>query len=232
MRLPLSISSWFNSLLPRSCLLCGTATCEPLCADCLADLPRLADPCCPVCALPLPALAPACGTCLRNPPAFDATYAALRYAYPVDHLVQQFKFAHRLASADFFSDCLETLPLPASDVIMPVPLSPQRLRQRGFNQAAEIARPLAKKWGLPLDTASLVRARDTLPQSRLPWRARPGNVRHAFACTADLSGQSVIVVDDVMTTGATLDAIAHTLKDHGAARVVNLVVARAVKGLT
>lgn len=229
----LSISSFFNTaldiLLPRSCLLCGAAAAEPLCAGCTADLPLLHGPACPQCALPLTVAAPACGDCLRQRPAFDATLAALRYTYPVDRLVQTLKFGHRLASVDFFARCLLALPSPAGDVIVPVPLAPQRLRERGFNQAIEIARPIARQRGLPLELDSLLRVRDTLAQSRLPWRARPGNVRHAFACRSDFSGKAVIVVDDVMTSGATLAAVAQTLKDHGAARVTNLVVARAVR---
>jgi ComF family protein len=181
--------------------------------------------------------APACADCLKHPPAFDATLAALRYACPVDRLVQQLKFGgrqtfHRLASADFLAACMLAGPRPQGDVIVPVPLSPSHLRERGFNQALEIARPLARALGLPLDTRHLVRERETLPQSRLPWRARRANVRRAFACTADCSGRAVIVVDDVMTSGATLDAVARALKDHGAARVVNWVAARAAKGTT
>lgn len=182
------------------------------------------------------ASAPVCGECLRQPPAFDATLTPLRYTYPVDHLVQQLKFAHRLASADFFARCLLDMPLPnpmpAVDMIVPVPLSPQRLQERGFNQAAEIARPLARALDIPLAIDSLVRARNTLPQSRLPWRARRGNVRQAFACLHDLTGKTVIVVDDVMTTGATLDAVAQVLKDHGATRVINWVATRAAREIT
>lgn len=120
---------------------------------------------------------------------------------------------------------------PEGDLLMPVPLSRQRLTERGFNQALEIARPLAKALGLPLDATSLGRLRETLPQSRLPWRARQRNVRRAFTCSRNLAGLTVIIVDDVMTSGATLDAVAQTLKAHGAKRVVNWVAARTVKRL-
>jgi ComF family protein len=236
MRFPLSIFSFSNTvidaLLPHSCLLCGAAAHAALCAGCTADLPRLTGPGCPRCAAPLPTPAPTCGDCLHKPPVFNATHAALRYTYPVDHLVQALKFRHRLAVADFFARCLLASPPPAGDLILPVPLSPQRLRERGFNQAMEIARPLANALDLPLDTASLIRIRETAPQSMLPWRVRHDNVRHAFACHADLSGKSIIVVDDVITTGATLNAVAQALKDHGAVRVTNWVVARTVKTLT
>lgn len=219
-----------DRLLPRSCLLCGAQAAETLCAACAADLQQLGAHACPRCALPLAAPAHACGACLKSPPAYDATHAALRYAFPADRLVQMLKFGHRLASADFFVARMLAEAHPAGTLIVPVPLSRERLRERGFNQATELARPLARALGLPLDSASLMRTRDTQPQSRLPWRARQGNLRRAFACTRDLAGETVIVVDDVMTSGATLTAVARVLKDHGALRVENWVAARAVKG--
>lgn len=224
-----SFTSLFDALLPRACLLCGDRSPAALCDACNADLPRLTAPRCPICAAPLAAPAPACGSCLTSPPAYDATLAGLRYDFPIDRLIQNLKFARRLASADFFAQSMLAGSHPEGTLIMPVPLSQRHLRERGFNQALEIARPLARALALPLDATSLTRPRDTLPQSHLPWRARKRNVRHAFACSRDLAGQVVIVVDDVMTTGATLDAIARTLKDHGAIRVVNWVAARAVK---
>lgn len=222
------LAALLDQWLPRACLLCGARAEAPVCAGCRADLPRLTGPLCPVCAAPLGAPAPACGACLKSPPAFDASFSPLIYSFPVDALIHQLKFACRLASAEFFSLSMLEGPRPTGDLLMPVPLSRQRLRERGFNQALEIARPLGRALGLPIDATSLTRCRDTLPQSRLPWRARAGNVRHAFACERDLSGLTVIVVDDVMTTGATLSAIAQTLKNHGAARVVNWAATRAV----
>ncbi len=228
----LRFSALLDMLLPRACLLCGERARGALCAGCATGLPRLAGPLCPVCATPLAAPAPACGSCLKASPAFDATLAPLRYAYPIDGLVRSLKYRCRLASADFFVQAMLMGERPAGTLIVPVPLSAGRLRERGFNQALEIARPLARALHLPLDATSLVRPRETLPQSSLPWRARKGNVRHAFACTRDLSGQTVIVVDDVMTSGATLDAVARTLKDHGAAHVTNWIATRALKSAT
>lgn len=225
----MSISTLLDALLPRSCLLCGAPARAPLCDGCGADLPRPAATACPICAAPLAFPAPTCGACLKSPPAFDATCAALRYGYPVDRLVLDLKFRRRLASAEFFAGAMLAGQRPDGALIVPVPLSRERLRERGFNQALEIARPLARALGLPLDATSLARTRETPPQSRLPWRARRANIRHAFACSRDLSGMVVIVVDDVMTSGATLDAGARVLKDHGAARVVNWVAARAVR---
>jgi len=231
MALRLSISSVLHSLLPRSCLLCGAAAseCRALCAACQDDLPHQQTPVCPCCALPLALAATACGVCLQHPPAFDATQAALPYTFPVDRLILGLKFGHRLAIADFLAQSMLTGEHPAGDVLVPVPLSRRRLAERGFNQALEIARRLARTCQLPIDFSTLSRVRETPPQSRLPWRVRKQNVRHAFECHRDFSGRTVILVDDVMTTGATLDAAARCLKDHGAARVVNWVAARALR---
>lgn len=222
---------WLSQCIPQSCLLCGQqAGSQAVCAPCQAELPRLPQPCCPLCATPLGSAAAACGACLARPPAYDATHAAWQYAFPADRLVLLLKYQRRLASADFIAQAMLAGVRPAGTLIVPVPLAPERLRARGFNQALEIARPLARALDLPLDVGSLVRTRDTAAQSQLPWRARQGNVRNAFACNRDFAGQSVIVVDDVMTTGATLSAVARTLKDHGAISVVNWVATRAVKG--
>jgi len=226
------LSALLDALLPRACLLCGDRSLQALCSGCAADLPRLEGSLCPLCAQPVPLPVPACGACLKSPPAFDATLAPLRYAYPIDRLIRDLKFRSRLASADFFAQCMLAAARPTGTLIMPVPLSRQHLCERGFNQALEIARLLARALALPLDSTSLVRPKETLPQSKLPWRARKGNVRNAFACTRDLTGETVIVIDDVMTTGATLDAVARTLKDHGATRVINWVATRALKSAT
>lgn len=107
-----------------------------------------------------------------------------------------------------------------------VPLSARRQRERGFNQALEIARVLARRTGIPLDARAIVRTRDTPPQADLPWRERAMNVRDAFECLRPLAGLRVLVVDDVMTTGASLDELARTLKRAGAAHVENWLVAR------
>lgn len=225
------LTAVLDALLPRDCLLCGAQDATaPVCAACAADLPRLPPALCPVCAEASPKGA-VCGQCLRSPPHFDASLSAFRYAFPVDSLVHSLKYGHRLAIADFFAQALCGVgPLPAADLIVPLPLSPRRLAERGFNQAVEIARPLARAQGLSLLLDGCTRPRETAPQARLPWKARRDNIRHAFECAADLTGKSIIVVDDVMTTGSTLDEFARTLKAHGAARVTNLVAVRALRG--
>jgi len=217
-------------LLPQDCFLCAAAAGGTLCPACLDSLPRLAGVRCPVCALPTPD-SQVCGACLKHPPHFDATSAVFRYEFPVDRLVQALKYAHRLAVTDFLGRMLALdAPPRRPDLIVPVPLSPARLAQRGFNQALEIARPLARALDAPIETRGIHRSRDTLPQAGLPWKERAKNVRHAFECGLDLSGKTVLLVDDVMTTGTTLDELARILKAHGAARVENRVLARALKG--
>jgi len=110
--------------------------------------------------------------------------------------------------------------------MIPLPLSAQRMKERGFNQAQEIARPLARQYGVPLLAESCVRVRDSAPQASLPWKERQANIRHAFECRIDLTGKRVAVIDDVMTTGATLNEFARVLKLHGAVWVENWVAAR------
>lgn len=212
----------------QDCLLCAAASDDLICPACAADLPRLLGAACPRCALPN-ATGETCGHCLAHPPAFDTAFAAYRYDFPVDKLIQSFKYGHRLALGNYFGRVVATLGATlAADLIVPLPLHPERLRQRGFNQALEIARALASTRRLPIDASSCRRVRDTPAQAGLAWRERIKNLRHAFACDADLSGARIILVDDVMTTGASLAECARTLKLHGAAEVTALVLARAL----
>jgi ComF family protein len=219
----------FARLLAQDCLLCGADSEEDiLCRACAADLPRLNAFVCPRCALPTPH-GETCGRCLSKAPSFDAALAAFRYDFPLDKLVQSFKYGHRLALGAYFGRQLAALAGTLdADLIIPLPLHPERLRQRGFNQALELARPISKACRLPIATSSCRRTRNTLPQADLAWRERVGNMRHAFLCTVDLSEKKIILVDDVMTTGASLDECARTLKLHGAAQITVLVVARAL----
>jgi ComF family protein len=207
-----------------SCLLCRGAARELLCAACDADLPRLGSGRCPRCALASPAGA-VCGRCLARPPAFDATVAALEYRFPADVLVQALKFRSELSLAAFFGKLLTATAREPVDLVVPVPLFPRRLKERGFNQAMEIARHVARGAGTRLDPHACERVVDTRPQFDLPMDERERNVRGAFRCNGFLGGR-VAVVDDVMTTGSTLNEIARTLKQAGAERVVNWVLAR------
>ncbi len=214
-----------NLLFGGSCFLCRGAARGILCPACDADLPRLAGTLCPRCALPSPGSA-LCGRCLADAPRYDATVAALAYRFPADTLVHALKFRSQLALAPLMGDLLIEAIRERIDLVVPVPLSRERLRERGYNQAAEIARHVAKERRARLELTIVIRERDTRAQADLPWSDRARNVRGAFRCERSLDGAAIAVVDDVMTTGATLDELAATLKRAGAARVVNWVVVR------
>jgi ComF family protein len=207
-----------------ACYACRGRARAVLCDACRAELPRLGAELCPSCALPSPAAA-LCGRCLAEPPDYDATVAVLAYDFPADALLHALKFRGELSLAPFLAGLMKEQlgSHERIDRVIPVPLSAARLRERGYNQAVELARHL-----LPgkMDFSSCVRERDAVPQMELPWAERQRNVRGAFGCKRGLAGASVAVVDDVMTTGATLAEMARTLKRAGAARVVNWVVAR------
>lgn len=211
-----------------TCLLCrGAATQGLLCAACDADLPRLDRALCPRCALPSAAGA-LCGRCLAHPPRFDATIAALAYRFPADVLVHSLKFRGELALAVPLGRLLaeRIAPDPRVHFILPVPLAARRLRERGYNQALEIARHVAAATGARLALEACERLRDTPAQTGLSLAERATNLRGAFRAPRSLDGATIAVLDDVMTTGATLDEIAGALKDAGASYVVNWVVAR------
>ena len=209
------------------CLLCGAESGpELLCPACIGELPALPESC-PQCALPSPAAA-VCGSCINRSPHFDATFALWRYEFPCDGLVQALKYRAQLALAGFFARSLASRPLPEVDVVLPMPLHAKRLAERGFNQALEIARGLARYRGTPIEPRGVLRVKNTPPQTELPYEDRAKNVRGAFRCELDLSGASVAVLDDVMTTGATLNELARVLKRAGARRVENFVIARTV----
>lgn len=221
------IADWFFG---GTCYLCrGESRSGVVCAACRADLPRLSPLRCPRCALPVAQGLP-CGRCIGDPPAYDATVAVFEYAFPADVLVQGLKFRGELALAPLLADQLaEEVRAGATgnvDLIIPAPLHPDRLAKRGFNQAMEIARRVAARLTLPLAADLCERVRPTPAQTDLPLKGRRENVRGAFGCRRRLDARRIAVVDDVMTTGATLDEIAATLKKSGATRVVNWVVAR------
>lgn len=211
----------------QNCLLCEAESgAELLCSTCAAELPVLPEPC-PRCALPSPAGA-VCGSCLNHPPHFDGTLALWRYEFPCDRLLHALKYRARLALAGYFARSLVSRALPRVDLVVPMPLHSRRLAERGFNQALEIARGVARHLGVKIEPRVVLRVRDTVPQTGLPYEERAKNVRGAFRCDLGLAGASVAVVDDVMTTGATLNEVARVLKRAGARRVENLVIARTV----
>jgi len=234
-RLPDVDGGWrrrLGGLWPGRCLACA----EPgppgrdLCVACFAALPwnRHA---CARCALPLPGLVPGqlCGACLRRPPPVQATRAAFVYAAPLDRLLPRFKFHRDLAAGRLLSQ-LMVLDLAGAErprALLAVPLHRARLRARGYDQALELARPLAHALQLPLLSGALRRVRATAPQSELDAARRKRNLRGAFCVAPDARLPAhVALVDDVMTTGATLHAATVALKRAGVARVDAWVCAR------
>ena len=228
------IHAALDHLLPATCILCGGAGDDglDLCAGCRADLPGIA-PCCGRCALPLPpgrvdgAL---CGRCQRHPPPFEHCLAAFRYQDALPMLVAGIKFRDRMNHlrllgtllAEAIAAQLATSPDTAGsrpDAVIPVPLHRRRLRERGYNQALELARHLSRYMDLPLDADCCSRHRATPPQSSLERRARLANVRGAFATRRRLDGRHLIIVDDVVTTASTVTEMTRALRQAGAARV-------------
>lgn len=175
-----------------------------------------------------------CGACLAHPPHYERIIAVAAYAYPFDRLIQSLKFSGNLPVAPLLADLM--LPAigsaPRPDVIVPMPLSAERLRERGFNQSLEVARLLGARLGIPVDAQSCVRLRHGDPQSALPFGRRADNVKNAFACITQLDGAHVAVVDDVVTTGATLNEVARVLRRSGADRVTGWMAARTLSNRT
>lgn len=223
----------------QSCLLCDEpAEAEmPICVACEAEMPWLGEHC-QTCALPLPEAGLTCDGCLLEPPAYEQVAVPWRYDFPVDSLITRFKhnakwpFGHLLA--DVLSQYLQHRfdeDLPRPDALLPVPLAARRLRQRGFNQAAMLARWLSRQLDLPCEENVVHRIQDTSAQQDLDAKARKRNLRNAFALTSDanVKGRHLALVDDVLTTGATAQALARLLMNAGAARVDVYCLARTPK---
>lgn len=222
-------------MLPARCLVCGERSRDDagLCAACRDELPWN-ESACARCALPLPVSAAACGSCLSAPPPFAATWTPLRYEAPIDRLLPRFKFHAGLAEGRLLAHLmLERLAVDALegvDLVVPMPLHPSRLGRRGYNQALELALPLVRVLPRPLDIDALRRVRATPPQSELDAAGRRRNMRGAFeADAARVRDRLVLLVDDVITTGATIAEAAQTLVHAGAREVRVLAVARALR---
>ncbi|HXD84146.1 MAG TPA: ComF family protein [Rudaea sp.] len=222
------------AVLPPHCLLCGlrSDTTRDLCAACAGDVVRNRV-CCPRCALPLDAPAPLCGECLQSEPPFAAAFVPFVYASPLDQLETRFKFGRSLAAgrvlSELWIDVARENPPAIPQVLIPVPLHPARLRERGYNQALELAKPVARAFAISLHNDVLERTRATPAQSNLDADARHKNLRGAFAVNAASLPQHVVVFDDVMTTGTTLRECARTLVRAGVERVDVWALARAPK---
>ncbi len=210
----------------QPCLLCGAASLHGVCCPgCVAALPRLSGELCPVCALPT-AKGAVCGQCLRHPPRFARTVAAYAYAFPLDKLVLALKYGEKLHLANMLADSMAHRIAVRPDCIVPMPLHPARLRERGFNQSLQLARRIGRRLDIPVLPFACRRIRNTPSQSSLPWKERGRNMHAAFSCEGKLAGKHVAVVDDVMTTGTTLNELALTLLKAGATEISAWVAAR------
>ncbi len=215
-------------VLPQRCLFCGaTDPQEGICGPCREDLPGRHAARCPGCGNLSPATE-ICGECLAQPLRFSRLSVAVSYRFPIDGAIQRLKYGADLSTvaplAALLADRVDREPRP--DLTLAMPMAPQRLREGGFNQAQELARALSERLSLKLAPQLCRRTRHTAPQASLPWAERHRNIRGAFECETDLAGAHVAVVDDVVTTGATLDELAHVLLARGAAQVWGWVVAR------
>lgn len=230
-------------LFKESCLLCAQnieqnsknthPSIHAVCRPCLVELPWHPKASCPQCGLSSDGNV--CGSCLNSPPDFDATKAVFLYAYPIDAMMLRYKYGNSLNLGDTFGEFLaEKVNVEDRfkhiDIIIPMPMHPQRLKERGFNQALEIAKVLTKNCKEKLDYKSVTRQTLTPPQASLPLKERIKNIKGAFKLNADkldkIKGKRIAIIDDVMTTGASLNELAKTLKKAGASHVECWVIAR------
>jgi len=217
--------------LPGQCAVCRAWPAQSLCESCVARFaqPR---PRCIRCALPVGPGVAQCGRCLAHPPPLDACYAAVIYDYPWSALIAQYKFNGQAGWARVFATLMRSTPwvepaLEDADLVLPMPLAPERLSERGFNQSLQLARLLAPG---RVDARLLLRIRHTPAQAALDRRGRLANVKGAFAVDPlrahEAQGKRIVLVDDVMTSGASLHSAAQALKDAGAENVTAIVLAR------
>lgn len=220
-----SLYQWF---FPYSCVLCGKVSDQKqdLCKACHAELPE-SEQGCVYCAIPIPTQG-ICGHCLKEKPPFDHTHALFLYEKPITTLILELKFKQALVNARVLGELLAEkihhhwyLNRPLPDVILPIPLHRDRLKERGFNQALEIARPIAKLLKRPLETHAAIRTKATPAQATLSGEQRKKNMQSAFQIHADFSRQHVAVIDDVITTGSTVHEFCTVLKQKGA-RIIDV----------
>jgi ComF family protein len=217
--------------LPSQCAVCHAWPSRPVCDDCVQRFGQPV-PRCPTCALPALTGMRQCGACITNPPPIDQALAAVTYDFPWSSLMAQFKFQEHTGWAGSFAILMRSAPwvepaLERADCLLPMPLSPTRLQQRGFNQAMLLARALEPG---KVRADILLRVKETQPQSSLPRNERLLAVQGAYALepqrVPDVHGKRIVVIDDVMTTGASLHAAATVLRRAGAAHITALVFAR------
>lgn len=229
------LSRW---ILPHFCVLCGAKTTADLdlCLACEQDLPRIKSAC-PQCGNPRSAAvanSALCGACLKISPPYERTFALYHYQNPIDFLLLGCKFQGKLVYAKILGTLLARhleqyyVTHHKPEVIIPVPLHRERLRERGYNQSLEIARPIAKILHVPFHVNNAIRTKQTTAQSLLPMSERTHNVSHAFALKRPLPYKHIAVIDDIITTGSTMREFCRTLRCQAAVQEIDVwCVARA-----
>jgi ComF family protein len=211
--------------LPSRCLLCADVCDAAVCAPCGAALARVGDESCPRCRLPS-SNGEVCGRCLRYPPRWRQIEASFIYSFPLDRLLVGAKHARHWGVFDWAANQTAQWPYARDATLVPVPASAERIEERGYNQAALLAQSLTKRFELHVDDRAIVRIRATETQARRNWVERRKNVKDAFTATRSMKGESIVLIDDVLTTGATLNECARAAIDAGAANVDAFVIAR------
>jgi ComF family protein len=232
------ITPLLNLVFPRCCINCDRFSKRPidLCRECESLLPKL-QTACMRCALPLSSTQAVCGECLKHPPSFDAAWALYAYQSPITRLIKQYKFNRKYAYSSTFSAVLiagieaalneNKIRLP--ELIVPMPQHWSRTMTRGFNQSLELSHSIAKHFSIPHDHQLVARSSRTAYQSKLNTQQRQQNVRNAFNINRTLQGQHISVIDDVLTTCATANAISQRLKRAGAGKVSIWTLARSIR---
>lgn len=229
-RLAHRLAQLYSKVLPINCRLCGICSDDqPLCRDCASELPQIG-PACPRCALPTPHYQ-LCGQCLSQPPEQHSSISIYQYKDPVDRLIVDLKFNDKLYLTQFFAErmaeVIKDKPLP--ELLIPIPLHPNKLKQRGYNQSYELAKALSELLLIPCSNNFLERVIDTKPQSSMPYKERKKNIQHAFQSTASSTFKHIALIDDVLTTGHTANAAAKTLRLAGVSRIEVWTIARTIR---
>lgn len=211
--------------LPQPCFFCGDSSADAVCEPCVQELARIPAQACPRCQLPA-ANGQVCGRCIKRPPAWQRLQALWVYDFPTSDAIVAIKYRHAFSLCHWVATQCESWPYSATATLMPVPLAAGRLQFRGYNQSELIAREIGKRFGLRTDADALVRIRETEIQQQLDLVGRRRNVRQAFAATRSLAGESVVLIDDVLTSGSTLNELARAAYAAGADRVDAFVLAR------
>jgi len=222
----------FHSI-QQSCILCGARNYKDycICEDCLKDLPFINNGC-EICGIPVDNSTNICGKCITTPPTFQSTISLLNYDPPVDYLVKNLKYRNQTVIAELIGkligEKISHRQQKKPDCIIPIPLHPNRLKKRGFNQALEIARPISRKLRIPINTNAFSRIIDTKPQFELNASDRTKNLKNAFQQNHKINVKHVAIIDDVMTTGSTVDAFSNLLIESGINKIEVWTGARAI----